>query len=646
MTTPYTAQLTKTPAADSGTGLKARDYITHPTPGNVGVCLSGGGSRAMTAGMGQLRALCHLTANGQSLLSQSLVLSTVSGGSWVGQTFSYLPASVSDQDYLNAYVADPARLVASSTPGHSQAETLDELPDDNIGTRCGEEAMSPVGLAVTALLLHHFADVPEHQLWQTLIGRNILKDYGLYSGGEDQEPTSLFSYDATTLKGQVVGTVNPSLASETAHLVTTADGSHSIRPLPVCNFAMFSRWKGAKGYLVPVQSTPFFTGIVSAPADVEDPNGRAPGGGGVTSFAFNSTLNSVNGDSVSVSQERQWSLTDAVGTSSAFFAQTLREIFDKWNKDKDAMREDLQEHMADAMSRMGGALDGKALSLIARVIAALERKRSGSLFDRLADRAGDAVLDRLLSKVDTMKVDDIVPAYNYWPVAGAAPDAGSRVCQFADGGNLENTGLGGLLAYTDVKKAISFINSSTPMTPCEKGVMGPGGQEIEGTRVLVDSQVPPLFGYQPYQKGVGYVPYPDDGKPEDWEMRHNQLFPHEAFARLLKAWDAQPNPDGEVAKPAVCKLDLETVPNPWFGVAGGRRVTVVFCYLNYVREWVDLLSDPVQQVVAGVKSFPTYSTFDTRLNATEVNLLSSLTAWCVANDQVSSLFTDLYQDEV
>ena len=27
------------------------------TPGNVGVCLSGGGSRALTAGMGQLQAL-------------------------------------------------------------------------------------------------------------------------------------------------------------------------------------------------------------------------------------------------------------------------------------------------------------------------------------------------------------------------------------------------------------------------------------------------------------------------------------------------------------------------------------------------------------------------------------------------------------
>jgi hypothetical protein len=45
-------------------------YAAPPTsPGNVGVSLSGGGSRALTAGMGQLRALKKLTANGHSLLA-------------------------------------------------------------------------------------------------------------------------------------------------------------------------------------------------------------------------------------------------------------------------------------------------------------------------------------------------------------------------------------------------------------------------------------------------------------------------------------------------------------------------------------------------------------------------------------------------
>jgi hypothetical protein len=63
------------------------------TPGRVGICLSGGGSRALTAAMGQLRALRNLkTANGLDLISQTRVLSTVSGGSWLGVTFQYLTA--------------------------------------------------------------------------------------------------------------------------------------------------------------------------------------------------------------------------------------------------------------------------------------------------------------------------------------------------------------------------------------------------------------------------------------------------------------------------------------------------------------------------------------------------------------------------
>src|ERR1700735_2677747 len=49
-----------------------RQFLRPParTAGNVGVSLSGGGSRALTAGMGQLRALRSLTVNGHSLLAQ------------------------------------------------------------------------------------------------------------------------------------------------------------------------------------------------------------------------------------------------------------------------------------------------------------------------------------------------------------------------------------------------------------------------------------------------------------------------------------------------------------------------------------------------------------------------------------------------
>jgi hypothetical protein len=61
--------------------LNANIYPFPPAPvtSGVGICLSGGGSRAASASMGELRGLRAL-----GLLDKVSVLSTVSGGSWAG----------------------------------------------------------------------------------------------------------------------------------------------------------------------------------------------------------------------------------------------------------------------------------------------------------------------------------------------------------------------------------------------------------------------------------------------------------------------------------------------------------------------------------------------------------------------------------
>ena len=60
--------------------------------------------------MGQLRALNRLTANGRKLLPQLKALSTVSGGSWLGVPFVYLPpGSATDAAYLGPWVENPTR---------------------------------------------------------------------------------------------------------------------------------------------------------------------------------------------------------------------------------------------------------------------------------------------------------------------------------------------------------------------------------------------------------------------------------------------------------------------------------------------------------------------------------------------------------
>src|SRR4051812_1432207 len=299
-------------------------YAAPPTsPGNVGVSLSGGGSRALTAGMGQLRALKKLTANGQSLLAQVKALSSVSGGAWLSVPYVYLPpGSPSDAAYLGPWINDQSIL----TPA-----MLELLPAGNAGVPISSPLFSPRLLAVQALLLHSVLRVPPDMLWQTIIGLNILAVYGLYAPTACLAPTDTFSFDAATVAGQVT-IPNPALTDQPIYVYADAD-DREPRPFLICNSAMFLKKPGSTLQLLgPVQSTPFFTGILGTPAG-EDASGRQVGGGGIDTFGFNSACVSVSGSAATVVQLRQWSLADAVGTSSAFFAEVLQNLFHRWRRD-------------------------------------------------------------------------------------------------------------------------------------------------------------------------------------------------------------------------------------------------------------------------------------------------------------------------
>ena len=58
----------------------------------------------------------------------------------------------------------------------------------------------------------------------------------------------------------------------------------------------------------------------------------------------------------------------------------------------------------------------------------------------------------------------MVPKYTYWPVCSSKPGWPLPQSEFFDGGFLENTGLGGLLAYQDIDSAIVFVNGDTPLS--------------------------------------------------------------------------------------------------------------------------------------------------------------------------------------
>jgi hypothetical protein len=68
---------------------------------------------------------------------------------------------------------------------------------------------------------------------------------------------------------------------------------------------------------------------------------------------------------------------------------------------------------------------------------------------------------RLQEDFRKLAVTGIIPQYDYWPAKD--PVDRFRASKFADGGNLENTGIAGLLAYSDIGRLIAFVNSATPL---------------------------------------------------------------------------------------------------------------------------------------------------------------------------------------
>jgi hypothetical protein len=71
-------------------------------------------------------------------------------------------------------------------------------------------------------------------------------------------------------------------------------------------------------------------------------------------------------------------------------------------------------------------------------------------------------------------------------------------------------------------------------------------------------------------------------------------------------------------------------------------VTVLWTYLERSRSWYEQLSSDVQNILGPFDNmrgdFPHYSTFDTELTATEINLLANYTAWVIMTAQSEFVF--------
>lgn len=288
------------------------------TPGNVGICLSGGGSVAMMSALGQLRAL-----NAMGYLSKAKALSTVSGGSWAAIPFTYLPDSISDDDFLNKYVPNPSDLTLDSTPSPT---SLNYLPTGNMGQVVASDGMDWKNLAKEALKLFLLPTFDNNKIWTYLIGKHVLKPFGLspFKWGIIQQP-SFFAHTSEDAKN--IKSKNPGLPDH-YYYYQISEGRIK-RPFHLCNGAMFITPQdpvpGMNQLMAPLQSNAFGTGILGDTLGYYT-DGKEVGNGLVSSYAFNSKVDEAKNDNVKVWQSSAFSLSDITGTSSAFFATLFKEI--------------------------------------------------------------------------------------------------------------------------------------------------------------------------------------------------------------------------------------------------------------------------------------------------------------------------------
>lgn len=165
-----------------------------PSKKLVGVALSGGGPRAMSCAMGQIRALLD------SFIYDSIgAISCVSGGSWFGTPFSFAPAGFTD-----------VQLLGTQTPP-SQL-TIQELQTIGPANICFPLTIM-FNSAITTVLSYQYEinNVPWNKLWSRMLNAFFLDDLLL---GSDQ---TFFTLNTTTLNNLLAQ--NPSLTASNFYLL-------------------------------------------------------------------------------------------------------------------------------------------------------------------------------------------------------------------------------------------------------------------------------------------------------------------------------------------------------------------------------------------------------------------------------------------
>jgi hypothetical protein len=277
-----------------------------PATPNTGVCFSGGGTRSMSATMGQLRGLTEL-----GLVDRIRYISCVSGGAWASRAYTYYnTGAANDREFLGPVTA----------PQHITMDGLKGIDETCLGYTATRSLRN--------LIFNHLVDgTPEDRVWIDAIGQIYFQPFGLY----DAKKPSYFSLNDTTVTD--IKHRNPALTEATFHTVRTA----SPRPYLIINGTMIGPTHLSPFQTEPVvnmQYTPLYVGtpygmeVTYRAAERSTKQTYWTGGGFVEPFAYGGPAPAEvpQNDLVSLSiPSRPWTLADASGISGSAFAGFVEE---------------------------------------------------------------------------------------------------------------------------------------------------------------------------------------------------------------------------------------------------------------------------------------------------------------------------------
>jgi hypothetical protein len=300
--------------------IKARTTLTEPglsvtriagrprTLGNVGLALSGGGSRAASASLGVVRALHRF-----DLLRHVRAISSVSGGSWFSVPFTFLPERFDEQEFLGPWVDDPGDLRWFG----DEPTSLRELSAGNFGV-----PLTKLGMSIPAIvgdaLRDRFSGAPQERLWTRQVGEQLLAPIDLARFDDDHHPADFFAADERM--ADTIRLSNPHL-DHPCYLVRQSKAMP--RPYLIVNGAMRVTASDGRDALAPVQFTPWFSGVMGRFGTLDR---LAVGGGGISSFGFGGQWQVGERERPVLRQRNPLALSDITGISSACYADAAGDI--------------------------------------------------------------------------------------------------------------------------------------------------------------------------------------------------------------------------------------------------------------------------------------------------------------------------------